>query len=600
MQYFKENIISTIKFLKNTKSYFRDVLMLHGFMLFILIPALASTVRTILRLGSIDYLSADSIPMIVSRHPGVLLALLAVMLLILLCVFFEFTFLLISMYFILIKQPVGVKQLLQMTFVQIEKIRFSTVLFFLFYFFLLLPIGGLSFNSDLLSKIKIPAFMMDFIFSNRRIVVTAAVLLYLIFIFLSIRFIFALPEMILRDTSFFQAIKDSWAVTRRKFFAILGRFFFIGGTLLLLSSLSTFLIISLQRLIEAHFQPYAFAGAIFSMTLLQGSYLLNAVLSTVSIFFIILDFMREEGFLPALPSWFYLEKNAEKKRGTFVKTVALLLTVLLFGIGVGSYNASYLSAKPASSPVTLSHRGVSSGNGVQNTILSLKKTAQLHPDYIEMDVQETKDHQFVVYHDFDLKPLTGIDKSPSDLTLEKLQSITISENGHSAPIASFDDYLATAKHLGQKLLIEIKTNEKNADSIVTRFLEKYRSDIFSEGHTLQSLNYYVVETLKEKEPALKVGYILPFNIIGPPKSSADFLTMEYSTINRNFIDAAKEDGKKVYVWTVNNEEAMKRMMFYNVDGIITDDIKTLNRAVEQEADMITYSDQLVNFAVGIG
>lgn len=76
-----------------------------------------------------------------------------------------------------------------MTFLQIRKLRPMTFLFFLFYFFLILPIGGLSFNSDLLSKVKIPAFIMDFIFTNRVLIIGAVVLGYLLLIYLGIRVI---------------------------------------------------------------------------------------------------------------------------------------------------------------------------------------------------------------------------------------------------------------------------------------------------------------------------------------------------------------------------------------------------------------------------
>ena len=40
------------------------------------------------------------------------------------------------------------------------------------------------------------------------------------------------------------------------------------------------------------------------MTLLQGILLFNIVMSTVGIFYIIVDFMDDEGFLPEIPKWF--------------------------------------------------------------------------------------------------------------------------------------------------------------------------------------------------------------------------------------------------------------------------------------------------------
>ena len=49
---------------------------------------------------------------------------------------------------------------------------------------------------------------------------------------------------------------------------------------------------------------------------------------------------------------------------------------------IEGYN--YLEAPVVNPPLVISHRGVSNGNGVQNTVESLEKTAQLKPDLIEM------------------------------------------------------------------------------------------------------------------------------------------------------------------------------------------------------------------------
>ncbi|KAF1297460.1 glycerophosphodiester phosphodiesterase [Enterococcus sp. JM4C] len=598
MNYLKNSLINTRDFLKSTQAYFRDVLLMHGFILFIALPLLGSSTRFILRKGAIDYLSYDNLSSILTQHPGVLVALFFVLLSVLILVFFEFTFLLLSVYFIKKKQPVSLQQLLRMTLLQMKKIRPITVLFFLFYFLLILPIGGLSFNSDLLSKIKIPAFIMDFIFQNRVIVIAGFAIGYLLLIYLGIRVIFALPEMILRDRRFRESIKESWRVTRRRFLAIIGQFVFIGGIIVLLTSAVFVIVIVAQGLFEVYLPEYALPSAVFAMTLLQAALLLNIILSTVGIFYIIVDFMDDEGFLPAIPEWFYLEPVRSKKHSTIKIGFVLALTIF-FGIGVGLYNTVYLTNAANTRPVTISHRGVSDKNGVQNTLTALQKTVKLAPDYVEMDVQETKDHQFVVYHDPNLKALAGINKAPQELTLKELQEIQLTENGTKDFISSFDDYLAEANRLNQKLLIEIKTSPLDSPQLVENFIEKYQEDILTHHHMLQSLTYQTVTDLKTAVPDFTVGYILPFNIVGPPVTPADFLTMEYSTINRNFIDSAHADGKKVYVWTVNEEDDMSRMMFYGADGMVTDQMDLLTTTSRSSED-ITYSDKLLNFVLGVG
>ncbi|EMF0039715.1 glycerophosphodiester phosphodiesterase [Enterococcus hirae] len=597
--YLKRSLGNAWDFLKGTQAYFHDVLIMHLFILFICLPLLNSTTRFILNRGAIDYISSDNISTILSQHPGVLLSLTAVLLTILLLVYFEFTFLLMSVYFIKKQTPISLKQLLQATFRQLKKIRPLTFLFFLAYFVLILPISGLSFNSDLLSKVKIPAFIMDFIFTNRWIVVSSFILFYIFLAYIGIRLIFALPEMILRDRPFKQAVKESWYLTKSRFFAILGQFIIIGGSILLISFAGYLIVLLAQIIVEQFFPNYSLISAVFAMTILQAILLFNIVMSTVGIFYIIIDFMDDEGFLPETPNWFRLE--SPNKRFSVLKNTSLVLFAVFFGVGVCLYNMDYLTSASQTKPVTISHRGVSGGNSAQNTLAALEKTSRTyHPDYVEMDVQETKDGQFVVMHDFNLKKLTGINKAPQDLTLKELEKLKVTENGAKEPVVSFDTYLKRANELNQKLLIEIKNSKNDSKDIVERFVKKYEENILTHQHILQSLTYQTVSDLKNANPNFYVGYILPFNIVGPPVTPADFLTMEYSTINRNFIDSAHQDGKKVYVWTVNDSDGISRMMFYGVDGIITDQMTILNENIKAMDEEITYSDKLLNFVLGVG
>lgn len=600
MNYLKNSLINTWDFLKSSDAYFRDVLLMHGALLFLVIPILSASTKFVLKRGGFTYLSFDNVGSIFTEHPMVLFSLTVILLLILVAVFFEFTFLLLSVYFIKKQQPISLKQLLRMTLLQMRKLRPMTFLFFLFYFLLVLPIGGLSFNSDLLAKIKIPAFIMDFIFANRVLIIGAVLLIYVLLIYLGIRVIFALPEMILRDLPFRLAIKESLQVTKRRFFAIVGQFVFIGGSILLLSSIGFSLLIGLQALIENFFPSSSLYSAVFIMTFLQFILLLNIILSTVAIFYIIVDFMDDEGFLPAIPASFIQEPMASK---TFLGVEGFLFTFItvLFGVGVSLYNMNYLTSAASAKPFTISHRGVSNGQGVQNSLEALRFTSETyHPDYVEMDVQQTSDGAFIVYHDFAFPPLTGAKGKPEQSTLAYAQSLTVSENGETAEIPTFDAYLALANQLDQKLLVEIKTQKKEVDTLVQNFLAQYQEDLITNGHIMQSLTYNVVEELKTQAPELVTGYIMPFNIVGPPITSADFLTMEFSTINRNFIASAKADDKEVFVWTPNDTDDISRMRFYGVDGIITDQMGLLNQEVNVDMDEMTYSDKLLNFVIGVG
>ncbi|GED82820.1 glycerophosphodiester phosphodiesterase [Latilactobacillus curvatus] len=593
MQYFKTLFTSTFTFLKQSQAYFRSVLLMHGFLLLICLPLLSKASYFILVHNQIQFLALSNLPALIHQHPIALLALVGIALLILLLAFFEFTFLLLSVYFIQIKRPLALQALLKMTFAQLRHLRIGTFFFFLYYCLLILPLGGLGYHSDLLTKFKIPAFILDYILMNRRIVAGLFILVYLGLLYLGLRLIFTLPNIILQQMTFKKALTSSWQFTHQKIGSLLGRLLLIGAALIGFTGLTFFLLIQLQALIETH-TSVGLPSAVVIMTLLQAAMLINLVLSTVAVFFIVIDYLLADPQF-VQPTFNY----ATLKLSVPLSGRWLLFVANCVLIGVGTYNWDYLRSVTIQQPLSISHRGVSQKDGVQNSISALRKTTRLKPDYVEMDVQLTKDHQFVVFHDFQLAPLTGHSGTPQSKTLAQLTKMTVHEHRQSAPIASFDDYLARANQLHQKLLIEIKTPTTDNPGLVQHFLNKYQANIEAHGHMVQSLNWHIVEAVKKAAPKIQTGYILPFNFIGPPISNADFYAVEMTTINSHFIQAAHQENKAVFVWTPNDQQAVHRMMYFGADGVVTDNLTAVKQA-KQQNNQRHYADKLAYYVIGIG
>ena len=163
----------------------------------------------------------------------------------------------------------------------------------------------------------------------------------------------------------------------------------------------------------------------------------------------------------------------------------------------GVENVFYLTGIDDHAPVTISHRGVNDKNGVQNTIEALKKTAKFKPDYVEIDVHETKDNQFIIMHDENLKKLTGVDKEPKYLTVKQLTQLTAKEDGHRGKVVSLDQYIKAAKKLKQKLLIEIKTTQHDSKNFVANFNKKYGQTILKNKYQCSRL----ITLLSKNAPA---------------------------------------------------------------------------------------------------
>lgn len=219
-------------------------------------------------------------------------------------------------------------------------------------------------------------------------------------------------------------------------------------------------------------------------------------------------------------------------------------------------------------------------------------TLKEKPDYIEMDIHETADQQFVVMHDENLSALAGVNKTPHELTLAQLTALTVRENGHKAKIASFDDYLSYANQHKQKLLIEIKTTPHDSPVMLKNFIKKYQATILKNQHRIHSLDYRVITGLKAQAPNLFVSFILPYNFVYP-NTKANAYTMEQTTLDNNFIMHAQALKKQVYIWTVNNSTEMDSLFFMDVDGIITDDLSTLNAEIRSFKDSPSYADRLL-------
>ena len=102
--------------------------------------------------------------------------------------------------------------------------------------------------------------------------------------------------------------------------------------------------------------------------------------------------------------------------------------------------------------------------------------------------------------------------------------------------------------------------------------------------------------MKKLNPRLAVLYIQPYNF-GYPQSVADGYSMEYSTLNQDFITQAHWKHQPVYAWTVNEPGIMKQMIYDRADGIITDNLGELNAAINDFMGKQSYANRILNYII---
>lgn len=548
----------------------------------IVIPLFRLVTTLVLQAGEVPFVSYQNIVTIVTRHPLVVLALVAELICLLLVIYGQFTLILLGI------QQIGqgrlkIRRLLGETGHRLASLRGSSLLVLLVYFLLVIPFADLVFRTPLLAKVQIPQFILDYLTRN-ALLVTLLILFYGLIFIVGVRLIYALPLMIYRGQQPRTALVNSWHRTRRgRWWPPLARVIVIGLLVVVAMGIFYALTVGLQFGADHLLRSAAYYFAIGDLLVIQlGSEFLAAWATTLTIETLFQPLFDNHARAQPVPS---LASRI---------TVIVALVVLAIGTGVG--NAFYLSGRGDRRPVTVSHRGVADQNGVQNTIPAMVKTHRLHPDYVEMDIHETKDHQFVVLHDENLAALTGVNKTPHQLTLDQLTHLTAHENGHQAKIASFDDYLRTANRLHQRLLVEVKTTPQDSPGMLRRFVRRYGTTLVRHHDQLHSLNYRVVKQLRQLDPRLTVLYIQPYNFTYP-NTAANGYSMEYSTLTDDFIDLAHLQNKFVYAWTVNDDVVMKQLMYKNVDGIITDNLVELNRAIADYEGQRSYGRRLLNYVM---
>lgn len=578
---------STRRFYKNWGSYVALIFSTNLVISYLAVPFFNWLLEMLLKWQGVSYVSYTNVLSIIIHTPIAALGMLAILLAVIILIYWQFAFLLLGIINIFRGRPQTIRQVLRTTVTSLTLTSPSTFLFFIGYFIVILPFGSFIFTTPLLNKARIPAFIVSYLLENPWMALGLAGF-YLIAGYLGIRLISLLPLMIIDRLPWKTAVKRSWQQTKHRTL----RYLWTMLVTLFMILVAVTLIYMLIYLAQLGFDKTGIAMAAATVNLFIMEAITEVIIcytTAVFMMLIIVCYRQDFTLLRQAPQHFNEAPRLKRWTRASVAIGILLATSLLVAV-----NLVYLNGLVITKPIIISHRGVDDGNGVQNTIPALIKTSKKHPDYVEMDIQVTKDHQFVVMHDPTLKALAGINKKPSQLTLKQLEKITVRENGHQAKIPSFDAYLKAARQHHQKLLVEIKTSSAYTSADTKRFIKRYGATLLAHHDQVHTLSYKVMRDLKRLDSQQFVSYILPYNLTFP-HTDANGYTMEVTTLNDQFVDKADRNHKTVYAWDIDDTDQMDRMMFMGVTGIITDNLTEMQQEAKSNTDHPSYAKLLLTF-----
>jgi len=229
-------------------------------------------------------------------------------------------------------------------------------------------------------------------------------------------------------------------------------------------------------------------------------------------------------------------------------------------------------------PLITAHRGCSQ-LAPENTLPAIELAIQTQVDFVEIDVQETKDHELIVIHDSHLQRLTGVDSNVWELTAEELGNLDVgrwfSPNFIDTRIPTLVSVMDLAKNR-MKLNLELKSH-RYAQELVPKTVALIRQGNWQQNCIVSSIDWNILQQVQALAPELMLGPVMTPSQSLLPNFAVSFYSIHFTLATPDFVDRAHAEGKAVHVWTVNQRSEMQRLIKQGVDNIITDRPITLRK-----------------------
>lgn len=230
---------------------------------------------------------------------------------------------------------------------------------------------------------------------------------------------------------------------------------------------------------------------------------------------------------------------------------------------------------------TIAHRGAS-GYAPENTMAAFLEAVKMKADYIEIDVQMTRDGHLVVIHDTTVDRTTDGTGEVGSFTLEEIRQLDagsfFAPEFAGEPIPTFEEVLDEFRgKVG--ILIELKApelypgmEERVAAALAERNMDKPKNHKI----IVQSFNFDAMKTFHELLPSVPVGVLtskeedLTDEKLEKFSTYASYVNPTQKLVTKDLVERIHERDMRISVWTVRKPEEVKPLLEAGVDGIITD------------------------------
>lgn len=424
------------------------------------------------------------------------------------------------------------------------------------------PILGLGFSISLTSSFYIPRFIMSVI-NNTPLFLTGYTIVMIALTLIAVIYCFILHGALLDDMKMKEASVNSrrmvWHNLKNYLFEILCFFVLSALVILLLTICSAlpFLIVQLIPMGESAMLFCDILFSLFPMLVFQFAALLS-----VSFFVLKMTLLYKK--YGSKGEWSYQKR--EKQRHPFIIIVAVLLLLLCVAISFLGANCFDEVFHTQITTEIIAHRA----GGVEapeNTVKGIEVAYELGAKGCEIDIQRTLDGYYVVNHDADFARVAGVSKTPNEMTLSEVKELSV----QGEPVPTLEEMLDASR---DKVILFVELKGETADNQMADDAVRIIKEKGMEDQTvLISLKYGILEYIEQKYPEMQTGYLAFISFGQIENTPFDYLALEEEISTDETISAIHKKGKKIMVWTVNDEDDIEHFMTSNADAIITDSVK---------------------------
>ncbi|WP_264407393.1 glycerophosphodiester phosphodiesterase family protein [Vibrio owensii] len=224
----------------------------------------------------------------------------------------------------------------------------------------------------------------------------------------------------------------------------------------------------------------------------------------------------------------------------------------------------------------IGHRGVA-GKFPENTKASVQAAIDLGLNWVEVDVQPTKDNVLVVCHDHTVNRCSNGKGRVDQMTLSELKALDFgrwfSDEFANESIMTLSELLELAAENDLNLNIEVKVDHHSANDVAQMVAQTLLDGpLPKERILLSSFSHDVIRALHKHCEGYRLGVLSEFftrkDRLLLEEVDAYSCNLNINWVRSRQINKLQQAGYKVMCYTVNNPNKLKHLPI--LDGIFSD------------------------------